>query len=42
MEFSVSKCGVMDIGKRNVQFQYQINDGWFKSVDEESVLVVHD
>ena len=23
------------IGKRNLEFQYQMNDGWVKSVDEE-------
>ena len=26
MEFNVNKCGVMHIGKRNLEFQYQIND----------------
>ena len=25
----------MHIGKRNLEFQYQMNDGWVKSFDEE-------
>ena len=29
------QCGVMHIGKRNLEFHYQMNDGWVKSVDEE-------
>ena len=35
MEFNVNKCGIMHIGKKNLKFQYQMNDGWVKSVDEE-------
>ena len=30
----------MHIGKRNLEFQYQINDGWEKSIDEERNLGV--
>ena len=26
-EFNVNKFGVMHIGKRNLKFQYQMNDG---------------
>ena len=37
MDFNVNKCGVMHIGKLNLEFQYQMNDGWIKSVDEEKV-----
>ena len=33
MDFNVNKCGAMHIGKRNLEFQYQMNDGWVKSVD---------
>ena len=40
MDFNVNKCGVMHVGKRNVEFQYQMNDGWIKSVDEERDLGV--
>ena len=32
MDASVNKCGVMHIGKRNLKFQYQMNDGWVESV----------
>ena len=39
-DFNVNKCGVMRIGKRNLEFQYQMNDGWAKSVDEERDLGV--
>ena len=35
MYFNVNKFGVMHIGKRNLGFQYQMNYGWVKSVDEE-------
>ena len=35
MDFNVKKCGVMHIRKRNLEFQYQMNDGWVKSKDEE-------
>ena len=38
MDFNVNKCGVMHIGKINLEFQYQMNDGWVKSVDEEKDL----
>ena len=27
MDFKVNKCGVMHIRKRNLEFQYQMNDG---------------
>ena len=40
MKFNVNKCGVMHIGKRNLKFQYQMNDGCVKSVDEERDLGV--
>ena len=40
MDFNVNKCGVMHIRKRNLEFQYQMNDGWVKSVDEERDLGV--
>ena len=40
MDFNVNKCGIMNIGKRNLDFQYQMNDGWVKSVDEERDLGV--
>ena len=38
MHFNVNKCGIMHIGKRNLEFQYQTNDEWVKSVDEEKDL----
>ena len=38
MDFNVNKWGPMHLGKRNFEFQYQMNDGWFKSVDEERDL----
>ena len=40
MDFNVNKRGVMHIGKRKLEFQYQVNDGWVKSVDEERDLGV--
>ena len=40
MDLNVNKCGVMHIGRRNFEFQYQMNDGWVKSVDEERDLGV--
>ena len=40
MGFNVNMCGVMHIGKRNLEFQYQMNDGWVKSVNEERNLGV--
>ena len=30
MDFNVNKWRVMHIGKRNLKFQYQMNDGWVK------------
>ena len=39
MKFSVKKCGVMYIGKRNLEFQHQMNDEWVKSVDKERDLL---
>ena len=38
MDFNVNKCRIMHIGKRNFEFQYQIDDGWVKSIDEEELL----
>ena len=35
MEFNVNEYGVMNIGKINLEFQYQMNYGWVKSVDEK-------
>ena len=40
MDFNVNMCGVMDIGKTNLEFQYQMNDGLVKSVDVERDLAV--
>ena len=40
MDFNVNNYGVMHIGRRNFEFQYQMNDGWVKSVDEERDLGV--
>ena len=40
MDFNVNMCGVIHIGKRNLEFQYQLNDGWVKSVDVERDLGV--
>ena len=40
MDSNVNKCGVMHIGKRNLNFQYQMNDDWVKSIDEERNLGV--
>ena len=38
MDFNVNKCEIMHIGKRNLDFHYQMNDGWVKSVEEEGIL----
>ena len=38
MELNISRCDVMHVGKINLGFQYQVNDGWVKSVDEEKDL----
>ena len=38
MEFNINNCGILHIGKRNLEFQYQMNDGWVKAVDEERDL----
>ena len=40
MDFNMKKCGVLHIGKINLEFQYQMNDGWDKSDDEEKDLGV--
>ena len=40
INFNVNKCGIMPIGKINLEFQYQLNDGWVKSVNEERDLGV--
>ena len=37
MDFNVNKCGAMHIGKRNLDFQYQMNEGWVKSVEERDL-----
>ena len=37
MDFNVNNCGVTHIGRRNLDFQYQMNDEWVKSVDEERI-----
>ena len=38
MKFNINKCGVMHIGKRNLKFQYKMNDGWVKSIDKQRDL----
>ena len=40
MEFNLDKCKVMHIGRNNLQYQYNLNGGWVKSVDEEKDLGV--
>ena len=40
IDFNINKCRVTHIGKRNLEFQYQMNDGWLKSVDEKRDLGV--
>ena len=40
MDFNVNKYKVMHKGKRNLEFQYQVSDGWVKSVAEERDLGV--
>ena len=40
MDFNDNKCRVMHIGKRNLEFQYHMNYGWVRSVDEERDLGV--
>ena len=40
IEFNVNKGGIMHVGKRKLEFQYQKNDGWVKLVDEEMDLGV--
>ena len=35
MEFNINKYRVIHIWKRNLEFQYQINDWWVKSIEEE-------
>ena len=40
MDFNGNKCGIMHVKKRNLEFQYQMNDGWVKSVYEEKNLGV--
>ena len=32
MDFNIKKCGVMCVGKRNLELHYQMNDGWIQSV----------
>ena len=38
MEYNIYKYGVKQIRKRNLKFQYQMKDGWIKSLDEERDL----
>ena len=40
MDFNANKYGVMHVGRRNLDFQYQMNDGRVKSVDGERDLGV--
>ena len=40
MELNVNKNRVMNNGKRNLKFQYQMNDGWVKSVNKKRDLEV--
>ena len=40
MDLNVNKSEVMHIGKINLDFQYHMNDGWVKSVDEKWDLEV--
>ena len=40
IDFNVNKCGVMHIREVTLKFQYLMNDGWVKSVDEERELEV--
>ena len=40
MKFNVNKYGVVHTRKRNLEYQYQMNDGQVNSVDEERVLGV--
>ena len=40
MDFSINKCGVIHKRNINLEFQYQMNDDWVKSVDEERDLRV--
>ena len=35
IDFNINKCGVMHIEERKLDLQYQMNDGWVKSLDEE-------
>ena len=38
--FNINKCRVRHKGKRNLEFQYQMNNGWAKSEEEERDLGV--
>ena len=40
MKFNVNKYRVMHIEKRNLEFQYQMNEWWVKSINEERDLGV--
>ena len=40
MDFNVNKCEVIPLGKRNLEFRHQMNDGWVKSVDEEGLKIL--
>ena len=40
MAFNVNKCGAMHIGRRNLEFQYQMNDGWVKSLDWQKIKLI--
>ena len=38
MDSNVNNCGVMHRGKRNLDFQFQMNGEWVKSLDESGIL----
>ena len=40
MDFNVNKCGVMHIRKRDLGLQYQMNDGWVKSINVKRNLEI--
>ena len=40
MKFNINKCGALHIGKINFKFQYQMNDGWVKLINEKKDLGV--
>ena len=40
MEINVNTSGIMRVVKRNLEFQYQMNDGWVRTIDQEKDLGV--